>query len=168
MRATSSVRTGCDTRLLIVVALSACGRIGFDPTTTATSDARVVGDGAGSSQPIDDAPLTACNFGIPIEVGTRLPVNTCTGRNLIKGCSANDREEVVIDFVPPTTGGYTVRAFNPGTTTVSSSTGVVNIGCGTVSTCSGLFGTTFNAGEHYYFAYEGSVAVCIDLEILID
>ena len=168
MRATSSVRTGCDTRLLIVVALSACGRIGFDPTTTSTSDGSVVGDGAGSSQSVDDAPLTACNFGIPIQVGVRLPVNTCTGHDLIKGCSANDREEVVIDFVPPTTGGYTVRAYNPGTMTTASSTGVVNAGCGTVSTCSGILGTTFTAGEHYYFAYEGSVAVCIDLEILID
>ena len=154
--------------MLIVVALSACGRIGFDPTTTSTNDGSLVGDSAGSSQPPNDAAQSACSFGIPIEVGTRLPVNTCTGHDLIKGCSTNDREEVVIDFVPPTTGGYTVRAFNPGTTTVSSSTGVVNVGCGAVSTCSGLYGTTFTAGEHYYFAYEGSVAVCIDLEILID
>lgn len=153
--------------LLVVVALSACGRIGFDPTTTSASDGRV-SDGAGSSQPLSDAPLSACSFGVPIQVGTRLPVNTCSGRNLIKGCSANDREEVVIDFVPPTSGAYSVRAYNPGTTTVSTSTALINAGCDTVSVCAGLYGTTFTAGQHYYFAYEGSVAVCIDLEILID
>ena len=168
MRATSSVRTGCDTRLLIVVALSACGRIGFDPTTTSVNDAHVVGDGAGSSQPINDAPLTACNFGLLPQVGVRFAANTCSGHDLIKGCAAMDREEVVIDFVPPTTRSYSVRAYNPGTNTIMISTGVIDAGCGTVSGCSGLLATTFTAGEHYYFAFESSGAACAQIEVLID
>jgi len=168
MHATSSVRTGCDTRLLIVVALSACGRIGFDPTTTSTNDGPIVEDGAGSSQPSNDAPLTACNFGLLPQVGVRFAANTCNGRDLIKGCAAMDREELVIDFVPPATGSYSVRAYNPGTNTIMISSGLINPGCGTISQCSGLLVTTFTAGEHYYFAFESSATPCAQIEVLID
>lgn len=152
--------------LVLLVALSACGRIGFDPTTS-KSDARVVGDGAGSSQ-VDDAPQTACSFALPIVVGTRLPVNTCTGRDLIDGCANPAREEVVIDFVPPTTGAYNVRAYNPGTTTVMTSVGRIDSACGAATGCPGLLGTTFTAGQHYYFAFEGMTSVCQAIEVLID
>lgn len=167
MRATSGVRTGCDTRLIVVVILSACGRIDFDPiTSTPTSDApTAISD---SMRPIDAAVMTSCSFAVPIQVGVRLAVNTCTGRDLLDGCGPAGREEVVIDFEPPTSGGYTVRAFNAGTMTVSTSTGRVDVPCGAATGCSGLLGTTFTAGQHYYFAYEAMATTCAAIEVLID
>ena len=117
---------------------------------------------------MNDAAQTACSFGVPIQVGVRLATNTCTGRDLIDGCANAGREEVVIDFVPPTTGAYSVRAYNPGTTTVMTSVGRIDSACGAATGCPGLLGTTFTAGQHYYFAFEGMTSVCQAIEVLID
>jgi hypothetical protein len=79
-----------------------------------------------------------------------------------------DREELVIDFVPPTTGSYSVRAYNPGTTTVMNSTALLDPSCTMPLLCTGLFSTTFNAGQHYYFVFESSATPCAQVEVLID
>jgi hypothetical protein len=148
--------------------VGACGRIGFDPiTATQEHDARRADDAA-LSDSLSDATATACSFGVPIQVGVRLAVNTCTGRDLIDACGPAGREEVVIDFVPPTTGGYNVRAFDPGTTTVSVSSGRIDVACAGTMNCSGIIGTTFTAGQHYYFAYEAMTTACAAIEVLID
>jgi hypothetical protein len=105
---------------------------------------------------------------LPVTISTRMAVNTCTGRDLLDGCGPAGREEVVFDFVPPTTGGYNVRAFDAGTNTISISTGRVDAACGAAPMCSGLLGTTFTAGQHYYFAFEGNTTACAQIEVLID
>jgi hypothetical protein len=116
---------------------------------------------------IDAAP-TQCDSALVVTPGTRLVANTCRG-DLVDGCAGAGKEEVVFEFTPTASGGYNARAFNPGTNNVSNSVARVDAACAaTTGACAGLLGTTYTAGQTYYFVVEASSAACVDIEFLID
>jgi len=168
-------------RSLSLLCLTACGRLGFDPPGTLGDDTvdpdGRLGDSAtsgdSSQQMMIDAQLVdaqpaACANAIPVSVGRTGPTSTCTHPDLLDGCVAAARQEVVFKFVVPTTRGYNMSAKNPGTMNISNSTSIVNVPCtAPMGGCAGLLGTTFTAGQTVYFMVEASSAACAMIEFEI-
>jgi hypothetical protein len=151
----------------ILMATSACGRIGFDPSQAAAGasdavngDSSSVGDGATAG----DTSASACAAAIPVSLNTRVAANTCDGPDRLDGCGPAGTREVIFKFVVPATGSYNFAAYDPGTSNVSNSTGVVDPTCVKVEACSGLYGTGLAAGAIVYFAVEASSGGCAPIE----
>lgn len=104
---------------------------------------------------------------IAVVVGTRMATTTC-GTELLDGCGPANTQERVFAFTPPASQGYTVRAFDPGTNNITTSVGVVNMGCMATTGCSGVLGTSYTAGVVVYFAFESSAGGCKAIEVLVD
>jgi hypothetical protein len=155
-------------RWWFAVALAACGRIDFDPVTTA-GDGRL-GDGSGGTgdgAPGDSA-SGACATAIPVQVGTPITIDTCSGADLLDGCGPAATKEVVFRFAVPTTAGYTIRAYDSGTQNVSNSTGAVDAGCTATTQCTGILGQGYTAGEVVFFAVEASSGGCAMIDFAVD
>ncbi len=166
----------------LLVVTAAC-RIGFDATDGSTDDRSddvamdgddtVTFDARPDQQTLEpdasiDAPATQCDSALVVTPGTRLLANTCRG-DLIDGCAGANQEEVVFEFTPTTSGGYTARALNPGTDNVSNSVARVDAACSaSMGSCAGILGTTYAAGQTYYFVVEAAASACVDIEFLID
>jgi hypothetical protein len=154
----------------LILALAACGRISFDPITTgggSPTDARRDSAGAMADGTMLDA-FDACSFAIPVTAGVRSAQSTCKGRDLIDACGPASTEEVLFAFMPPTTTGYNIAAYDPGTTNISNSPVRAAPGCTTVmGSCTALLGTTLSAGTTYYFAVESASGGCKNIEFSI-
>ncbi|MBA3457524.1 MAG: hypothetical protein H0T42_30870, partial [Deltaproteobacteria bacterium] len=149
--------------------------LGFDPVggdgATATDDASAndaTGDSSGMmiDAAMIDALPAACAQAIVITLGRTAPISTCTHPDLLDGCAATAKQEVVFKFTPSSTAGHTFAAYNPGTTTISNPTQLLDTNCMPVS-CAGLSGRTFTAGEPVYFAVEASSVACTMIELEI-
>ena len=166
-----------------MIVLTSCGRLGFDtPSQDAddpTSDASLPDDATaalvdappGDATLGDAAPLSACSPSVtmPLSLGMRTLVDTCTGnRDLIDACGPPSTREVVFAFTPPTTRGYNIGAYNPGTTNVMNSTGRINAACNGTTSCSGISGFTGTAGQTIYFVFEAASGGCAMGEVLIE
>jgi hypothetical protein len=129
------------------------------------------GDGPGSSvdssMMIDaaiDAPPTACAAAITINLGRTGPTSTCTHPDIIDSCSTSAKQEVIFKFIAPASAGYTLAAYNPGTSNVSNSTQILDANCVSISGCAALTGRGFTAGQTVYFVVEASTAACTMIE----
>jgi hypothetical protein len=99
-------------------------------------DSSSTGDGAAAG----DALASACAAAIPVSLNTRVAANTCDGPDRLDGCGPAGTREVIFKFVVPVTGSYNFAAYDPGTSNVSNSTGVIDPTCATVAPCSGRYG----------------------------
>ncbi|HEY5925717.1 MAG TPA: hypothetical protein VIV11_28720 [Kofleriaceae bacterium] len=165
-------------RLVVMVALVGCGRVGFDPTPGSGpgddgGGGSGGGDGGGASDgsitggdaPMPDAQPAACATAMTVQAGTPIAISTCAGNNdRFDGCGPNSTFEVVFKFFVPATGTYTVRAFDAGTMNISNTTGRLNAGCTTTTTCTGVLQTTFTSGTIEYFVVEASSGGCTNIE----
>ena len=152
--------------MAVLAGLVACGRVGFDPLTGSNGGALDAHDGDGPPGGFKDAPVDAspCAFAIPAPLNTRVATSTCVGHDLIDGCGPAGTQEVVFAFTPTVTGGYTFRAFDPGTNNVSSSTAQLATGCGAPTACAGVLGVTVTANETAYFVVEAAGGGCVNIE----
>ncbi len=167
--------------MALVIVLASCGRLGFDPPSddaraptdgTTASDTVVPDDAEGdaSTSPADAA-QNACAPAVtmPLPLGVRTLIDTCTGnRDLIDGCGPPNTREVVFAFTPPTTRGYNIRAYNPGTTNITNSVGRINAACNGTTLCAALSGFTGTGGQTIHFAFEAASGGCAMVEVLID
>lgn len=159
--------------VVVVVALAACGRVGFDLTTdsgegSGEGSGSGSGSGTGSDAAVDALP-PACAQAIPVTFNAPMTISTCSGMlDRFDGCGPTATNEVVFSFTVPSSGSYNIRAYNTGTTNVSNSTGVVNAACSTVSQCVGVLGRSYTAGQVVYFAIESSAGGCATIDFLID
>lgn len=172
-----------------VLAVTAACRLGFDATDEAPVDdgddgamdrddtamdglpamfdARPDEQTLQPDAPIDAAP-TQCDSALVVTPGIRLLTSTCRG-DLVDGCAGAGKEEVVFEFTPTASGGYNAAAYNPGTQNVSNSVARVDAACAaSMGSCAGVLGTTYTAGQTYYFVVEASSAACADVEFLIE
>ena len=159
-----------------MIAMSGCGRVSFDPlgdsgppslhdSSTSSGDAEV-SDGAPDGTPLD-ALGAACSNAIAVTVGTTTALSTCTGQDVLDTCSSN-KQELVLRFVPPASGGYTFRALDPGTQNISNSTARLDPGCTMqVGGCTGILGTSLTAGQPVYFAIEAAAGACAMIEFQV-
>ena len=157
--------------------IAGCGRIGFDPAGGAVppNDGKLPNDGkpatgdSGSATPID-APVSACVAnGMPVQAGVIAHVSTCASPDRLDGCGPAGTKEVILEFTPLTSGGYNARAYDHGTQNITMvSTTFFDQSCQSASACAALLGTTYTAGEHYYFVLEASSGGCADIDFLVD
>jgi hypothetical protein len=157
-----------------LLAVAACGRLGFDllgpPGDDSAGDGGLPGDGSMSiiDAPMIDAAPTACEQAIAVGLGRTVPTSTCTFPDRLDGCVGAARQEVVFRFVASTSGGHTIAAFDPGTSNASNSTQIVDgTTCMPISGCSGILGRAFAAGQIVYFMVEASAAPCTMIELEI-
>lgn len=148
-----------------MLAATACGRVNFDPSGTAT-DAPVGGGSDGSTTtgdgpPADpDAAVTACTGAIQVTVDNPITIDTCaTGKDLLDGCSGAALDEVVFVFVAPIAGSYTVRTFDSGTANVIT-TASVDAPCTGNAGCFGIKSAPMSQGQTSYFAVEAAAGAC--------
>ena len=147
-------------KLVVLAALAACGRVGFDPladgTTGTTSnndgrpgDGRPTGDGSTASNL--DA-INACSSAIPVDVNVPKTTSTCNGATL--GCGTSGSGNVYFEFTAPATAGYQFAAYDSGTMNVSSSTTTLNDTCTLVNvgSCSGILGLSLDQNETIYLS----------------
>ena len=113
---------------------------------------------------MDDAASTACASATPAPLNQRVAASTCTGHNLIPGCGAPNAQEVVFAFTAPAAGGYSFRAFDPGTNNVSNTTGRADPTCSMTTNCAGIYSTQMAAGEVMYLVVEPSSGMCAQIE----
>jgi hypothetical protein len=159
-------------RWLLLVIVTGCGRLDFEPrdsnTVTSGGDGPRSGDGpAGDGTTTTDAAVTACTSAKPVMLNQRLASTTCV-TDLLDGCGPANTQEVVFAFTPPQSAGYNVRAFDPGTMNVSNTTGLLDPTCKTAAPCAGIIGQAFQAGTTVYFVVEASGGGCASIEFLID
>lgn len=155
--------------LAVLVALSGCGRIDFDPRFDGGPGGGGSGDGGGSGSGDGgggggDTPVTACTNAITLQPLTPIMIDTCSGMDLLDGCGPANTKEVVFAFTVPASGGYNFRARDAGTQNVSNSTGLVDPACGATTTCAGILSRSFSAGQVIYFAVEASSGGCATIE----
>jgi len=180
-RAFISSRYTSRMRGLWIVAVCACGRLGFEPPAGSDSQGSGsgsndgggsgsgAGDGGGSGLPTDapmvDAQPAACANAFTLQFNVPYATSTCAGSNdRIDACGPATTNEVVFKFTAPSSGSYTIRARDAGTQNVSNSTGVVNASCNGTTQCVGVLGTPFTAGETRYFVIEASGGGCANIE----
>jgi hypothetical protein len=171
-----------------VIALAACGRVGFDPANGSgggaggggdapgtTGDAHLHDDGGSggsgsNTSGIDAPPPTACDEALTLQAGVPYATSTCTGHDLIDGCGPPNTQEVVFKFVVPATGSYQFMAVDAGSGSISNSTGIVNAACDglAANTCDGIFSTNYDAGDVVYIVIEADAGGCasIDYEVM--
>jgi len=156
--------------LSLSLSLSACGRLHFDPLGNGSASAS---DGAPDDSPMDDSPMVdavpaACASAIEVTVGRTGPTSTCTHPDVIDSCAATATQEVVFKFTAPTTAGYSMAAYNPGTQSISNSTQILDANCMPIPGCGALFfGQPYAAGQVVYFVVEVSGAACAMIEFEI-
>jgi hypothetical protein len=147
--------------LVVLAALAACGRVGFDPLadgarTTSSNDDGRPGDG-----PVGDGPMTtshldgtasACSIAIPVEVDVLQTTSTCNGGTL--GCGGSGSDSAYFVFTAPTSNGYQFAAYDSGTMNVSSSTTALNDSCTLVNvgSCAGILGLSLDQNETIYLS----------------
>ena len=154
-----------------------CGRIDFDPAVP-PNDGRLPGDATGSGSHLDsatpiDAALTACAAAAPMQVqaGVMAHVSTCTDPDRLDGCGPTGTKEVILEFIPPASNGYTARAYDHGTTNVTMvSTEVFDQTCQPMNggACAAILGTSYLQGVPAYFVLEASSGGCADVDFLVD
>ena len=165
---------------MLVIALAACGRVGFDPIA---GDHGAPGDGppgdgdgkpgggdggSGSAASMTDGQESACATAIPVQSGVKKTTSTCLGGDRIDGCGPANTQEVVFAFAVPTTQAYTAEAFDTGTNNISNSTAVVDSTCTTTTgACAGLLGQMFNQGDTVYFVVEDDAGGCTTIDFLV-
>jgi hypothetical protein len=145
--------------LVVLAAVAACGRVGFDPladgagTSAPSVDGRAgdgrAGDGASMSTPLDAANANACAAAISVDVNAPKTVSTCDGGAV--GCGTP--QSVYFVFTAPASAGYQFAAYDSGTMNVSSSTGRLNATCtalGSASACAGILGLSLNQNDTIY------------------
>lgn len=149
---------------LAIAASAACGRIGFDPAQPASGGIDAAsGDAANGTAPGDGA-AASCAGAIAVPVNTRVAANTCDGVDRIDGCGPAGTREVIFKFVPPASAGYVAGAYDPGTSNVSNSTGVLDATCSTAARCAGLTSMPYTAGVAAYFVVEAASGGCASIE----
>lgn len=146
---------------LVVVALSGCGRFGFD----LLDDARP-GDGLEDGAHADgDAAATACGSAITLPLAAAITIDTCaTGLDLLDGCGPAGTQEVVLAFTAPAFGSYSFRARDPNTN-VGSIFGMVGAACTGAMVCVNNLSITLTAGQTIYFVLEASSGSCVTVEL---
>ena len=158
---------------MIVVALAACGRVGFEPTVDGarppTDDGAGTGDGTMAIDAAVDALPVACAEAIPVQLDTRMTIDTCTGMNdRFGGCGPPGTQEVVFAFTAPASRGYTFGAYTTGTNNISNSSGRIDTACGATMSCSGLTGFSMDAGDTVYIVVEAAAGGCVTIDFLVD
>lgn len=159
--------------VLLLVVVTACGRLGFEPVggelgdgPAASGDA-ALDDATTVDAPAIDAAITACTAPIQIQVNVPITVDTCAGADLVDGCGPPNTREVVFELMVPATAGYTARAYNAGTQNVSNSTAILTGGCTQAMACAGVLGRGFTAGQTIYFVVEASSGTCASIDFLV-
>jgi hypothetical protein len=163
-------------KVVVLLALAGCGRLGFDAVGT-TGDGASAGDGApngdangdatgDTGMPIDAFPQ-ACVEALAIPVGRTGTLDTCAMLDRIDGCGPANTREIVFRFDPPATGSYTFRAFDGATQNTSNSTAVLNAACTATQNCAGVLGTTGTAGQPMYLIVEASSGGCAQIQFSI-
>jgi hypothetical protein len=145
--------------LVVLAAVAACGRVGFDPhpdgagTSAPSGDGRdddgggAIRDGNSSSPPPIDA--SSCAIAIPVDVNVPKTVSTCNGGTV--GCGTP--QSVYFVFTAPASAGYQFAAYDSGTMNVSSSTSQLNSTCTALASssgCAGILGLTLDQNETIY------------------
>jgi hypothetical protein len=160
-------------RWAFVIALAACGRVGFDPIA---GELPPNGDGppaphdsgSGSAAPMVDAQPVACAAAIPVTPGVKKTTSTCVGGDHLDGCGPPGTQEVVFELTVPATGSYQVQAFDSLTTNISDSVAQVNAACtATSGACAGILSQSLNAGV-YYFIVEDAAGSCGTIDFLVN
>lgn len=147
----------------LLVAISACGRIGFDPLPT----------GDAPRQPVDgtklaDAAATACTTAIEVQANVPLTgLDTCTGQLGLPVCGPAGTRALVFRFVAPASAGYTIRAYDTGTMNISNLTGLADATCTSHTVCAGLYGTSYAANDVAYFVVGAAAGGCATIDFLV-
>jgi hypothetical protein len=157
---------------IVILGLSACGRIDFDPIAGLVDATSQSGDGAigtidapGIDAQAPDALAAACADAIPVQVGSTSALDTCSGEDLVDGCSSPGTRELVFRFLAPASAGYTFRARTAGTQNISNSTARLDAGCTAANgSCAGILGFGMAAGEVVYLVVEASSGSCASIE----
>ena len=164
---------------MLLVAVAACGRVGFDPingnplgggdaTTSPGSDSGIGGSDARRSGPGADAQPLACANALPVQVNVLKTTSTCVGGDHIDGCGPVGTQEVVFEFVAPAAGSYMFEAYDTGTTNVSNSTATLDPMCTTLqSGCDGILGLALNQGDVLYLIVEASSGGCATIDFSV-
>lgn len=155
---------------LAVIALCACGRVGFDPLGSggdaATADA--LGDGSSlADATAPDATMTACANATLVGLGRSAVLDTCGRGNRVDGCATADVEELVVKFIAPANLGYTFAAKDPGTDNVSNSISRLDATCASTTSCAGILSFSMTAGESVFLMVEAATGTCASVEIEI-
>jgi hypothetical protein len=147
-------------RLVVLAALAACGRVGFDPLADGTTGTSANSDGHPGDGPNDgsittshlDGTASACSIAIPVDVNVPKTTSTCSGGTL--DCAASGSGSVYFVFTAPTTDGYQFAAYDSGTMNVSSSTTTLNDSCTLVNlgSCAGILGLSLDQNETIYLS----------------
>ena len=156
----------------MLLVLAACGRVHFDPLPPGSGPG---GDGGGARDSTTiggdgmitaDGAVTACAFAIPVQQGVRKMSSTCLGHDLVTGCGPAGTQEVVFSFTPPTSGGYSMQAYDTGTNNITNSVALLNASCTAKSgNCAGILGIQLPAGTSY-FVVEASSGGCANIDFL--
>jgi hypothetical protein len=165
-------------KLIVLLAVAACGRIGFDPITGETGgdaasstggDARPGDGGSGSSGNPTDAQPLACAKALNVQLAARLTTSTCVGGDHLDGCGPPSTQEVVFEFVAPASDGYQFQAYDTGTNNISNSTTTIDASCTVADqqSCSGVLGLTLNQGDVLYLIVEAASGGCTTIDFLV-
>lgn len=107
--------------------------------------------------------------GIAVTVGEVKSTTTCVDDDLVPACGAPGAKETIFEFVAPATSGYSFRAFDHGTQTISNSVAQLNGDCSaTTGTCSGILGISLDEGDIAYLVVQSGSGGCaeIDFEVM--
>lgn len=155
---------------LAVIALCACGRVGFDPLGSGDLSDAPAGDALGDGSALadaapPDAAMTACASATLVGFGRSAVLDTCGRGNRVDGCAAADVEELVVKFIAPANLGYSFAAKDPGTDNVSNSISRLDSTCTSTASCAGILSFAMTAGESVFLVVEAATGTCASVEI---
>jgi hypothetical protein len=167
-------------KLIVLLGVAACGRVGFDPITNGNplgggdaasstgGDAHPIDAGPAGGSAMPDAQRFACANALNLQLAARLTTSTCVGGDHVDGCGPPSTQEVVFEFVAPASDGYQFQAYDTGTTNISNSTTTLDATCTVADqpSCSGVLGLTLNQGDVLYLVVEAASGGCTTIDFL--